>query len=435
MDRLVQGRDADGWLSMTERNISAERLLNLLPDQAEFDSIRAAILRLSVPDRAMRWSEGAAYATLQMRVVPAAQVGALLQDAENALRRRVKRLYDGVAIGISALADGRVEEKALQLILSAEVAEGGDQWRDAIAFYSMAVKLLEESADSALRALASRRLARAHFQLGDYDRAASNYGAALALADGSADLEGVLSAATGLGNVASMRGRWPEATHWYEQALARADQASPHQKAQLYGNLSMTAREQRHFESASRWLDQAFALWPDLTRAEQCELFNNRGMLQSAMGEHDLAIATYNEAMALAAVHFHRAMILDNLAEAYAAQGKLELAEHQARLAEEEGLAMGSPRVLAEVYLRLGRIARLRQDPNGIVFFNKAFDLARAHGYPLLVGQTYYDLALFRKTQGDRVAAAALLQQAMMVFTELGATFLASRVRDELSAH
>ena len=418
---------------MTDRGISAERLLSLLPDQPEFDPIRVAVLRLSVPDRALRWSEGATYATLQMRVIPATQVGALLQDAEAALRRKVKRLYDGVAIGISALTDGAIEAKAQQLISLGEVSESGDQWRAAVALYSMAANLVEESDATSLRALALRRLGRAHLNTGNFERAASSYGASLALAAATADLEGELIASTGLGNVASLRGRWPEAQHWYEQALARAQDATVHQRAQLCGNLSMTAREQRHFESAGQWLDRADELWGELTQAEQCELLNNRGMLLLAMGRMDEALLVLSRAMSLATGQFDRAMILDNLAEAYAQQGKFDLAEHQARLAEEEGLALGSPRVLAEVYLRLGRISRLRNDANGVVFFNKVFDLVRQNGYRLLLGQAYYELALFRKAQGDRLAAAALFEQAMSVFTELGATFLAARVRDEIA--
>ena len=82
------------------------------------------------------------------------------------------------------------------------------------------------------------------------------------------------------------------------------------------------------------------------------------------------------------------------------------------RRAEQHALAAASPRALAEVYIRLGRIFRLREDPNGVTFFEKALELCRRHAYPLLEAAACIEYASFRTALGDVDEARAYEQRA-----------------------
>jgi len=417
---------------LTERSISVERLLGLIPEQPEFDAVRQAILRASVPDPALAWSGSRTYATLNHRAVPHALLPTMLAEAESTSRQRTKRLYDAFAVALSGLADGDIEAKAKHLVSLGEAAEAADQWRDAVAFYSLAQGLTQESPDSGIRALVLRRRGRALLQCGDFRGAAAAYGWGLTVAAVAGDAEAELTAATGLGNVATLQGRWAEAEQWYLKALARCGTAFDRERAQLQINLSMTAREQARLDEAAQRLDDAERLWDALTSTDRSGWCNNRGLLELRRGDLTAADEYFSRALSLAVSHFDHAMILDNLADAAARAGRLELAHQRAREAEEHAIALGSPRVLAEVYVRLGILCRMGYDPNGAAFFEKALDLCHNQAYPLLTGTALLEFGRFRREQGDAKAARSLLQEALRVFAEIGAAAHAAMVMEEL---
>lgn len=417
---------------MNERGIPVERLLDLVPEQPEFDAIRQSILRASVSDPALAWSSSRAYATLNARAVPYSVLATMLAEAEAASRKRTKRLYDAFAVALSGLTDGDIEGKAKQLISLGETAEASDQWRDAVAFYSLAQALTQNCADNDMRALVLRRRGRALLQTGDFRGAAAAYGWSLTVAVAAGDAEAELTAATGLGNVATLQGRWVEAEQWYLQALARCGASFERERGQLQINLSMTAREQGRLEDAAARLEEAENLWDALTSTDRSGWCNNKGLLELRKGDIASAEQNFARALSLAASHFDHAMILDNLADAAARAGNLDLAQQRAREAEEHAIALGSPRVLAEVYLRLGILCRMRGDPNGAAFFEKAIDLCRNQVYPLLFGTVLLEFGRFRREQADRQTARSLMEEALRVFAEIGATAHVATVRNEL---
>jgi tetratricopeptide (TPR) repeat protein len=414
------------------RNLSVESLLAALPEQPEFDLIRQAILRASVASAEPDTAGEASYSTLDRRSIPAAQIPHILAEAELEGRRRAKRLSDSVALALSAVAEGQTAPKLKLLAAAGEEDEQAERWRDAVAHYSMAAHLGRLGNDMELRALALRRLGRAWLNCGEFERAITEYRESLAVATAAGIAEGEITAATGLGNTSSLQGRWSDAARWYHQALDRCTDIFARERGQLCVNLSMTSREQHRLDEARSWLNNARAGWGSLLDTDQSGWFNNDGLLQLALGDISTAEMSFMQALKLAQTLFDRTMILDNLADVSARQNRLELAEARAREAEALALTLGSPRVLAEVYMRLGMLCRQRADTNGVVFFEKALNLARHRNYSLLFGKTLREYGRFRMMLSDPRSANILFTEALTIFSELGAVELAEATRSEM---
>lgn len=417
---------------MAERSIAVQQLLDLLPDNSEFDLLKQAVLRVSVPDPLDRWSSASSYSTLDRRTVPVSLIGSILSEAEGNARRRLKRVFDAVTIAFADVVDHRATENVQQLVSAGEAAEAAEEWRDAIVYYSLAERLSGRRNSGEGHALTLRRLARAYMHFGDYRRAADFYSRSYTLSAAMDDKAGLIIAAMGMGNVIRRQGRWAEANHWDLQAYRRCGEGFERERAQVCVNLSITAREQNLNQDADMWLKRAREFWDVLTTAEKTAWWTNHGLVRLAQGEFDSARSSFDRALADAASHFHRAMILDNMAELAIRQEHYEVAESWCRQAEEHALALGTSRVLAEIYMRLGRVCRFRGDPNGVAFFEKAVDLGSKGSFPLLYGTILLEYGIFRKRDGDGLGARDLFIRALEVFSELGATTRLEEVQAEL---
>lgn len=419
---------------MNERHVSVRNLTDLLPDMPEFDALRIALHRAAQTAQHDEWSEPSPYDTVDRRVIPTALLGSIISDAENEMRKRLKRLHDAANITFAAAASGRPEDKAEQLVALGAAAEAREQWRDAFAYYLLAHHATRDAADLHMRALIHRRVGRAALNVGEFARATHHYFVGLTIAAAATDDEGQLTAATGLGNVASYQGRWPEAEQWYANALSLAENGFARERAQLLVNLSMTARERGFFNAAHQHLSAARSAWEDLTDADRAGWYNNMGLLRLAEADADGAESNFMQALEGEPGLYHRAMVLENLAEVALLRGDLSLAEARCRHAEDLAIAHGSPRALAEIYLMLGRIAARRQDPNGVVFFEKALEGTRDRRYPLMTGEIFHEYGRFRLVLEDASAARGLFERALEVFRELGATAVIEEVEADLAS-
>jgi tetratricopeptide (TPR) repeat protein len=137
-----------------------------------------------------------------------------------------------------------------------------------------------------------------------------------------------------------------------------------------------------------------------------------------------MAEGILHQALSSAHSEFERAMVLDNLAELFIRQGNLSEAEALARSAEEAALRAGSPRALAEIYTRLGKIFRLRGDGNGVTFFEKAVEICGQRRYPHTEANAYLEYGLFRHLHGDLDEARTYFERARQLFGDVGAARL-----------
>lgn len=398
-----------------------DQLFRVLPDVPELAALREAMLGASRPDPAKLWASASQYATYDKRVLPDAAVDDVIRDARATAIERVQRIFDAADAVLDAARTGDDAAAVSRLIGMGEAAEASGDGRQASAWYGAAATLAAPLSDRALLLLALRRLARARLAAGELEESLTLYRSSLEHAHAIADVAARAIALTGIGNALSLQSRWDAAREQYEQALELTAAHELRLRAQLQVNLAMVAREQGRHDDAHSWLAVARAAWPDLTAQDRSGWHNIAGLTALSLGALADAESELVAALACAEGRFQRAMILDNLTEVAIHAGHLTEAEVLARRAEQHALAAGSPRALAEVYTRLGRVFRLRQDPNGVTFFEKAIELCRHYRYPLLEAAACLEYAGFRAALGDADEARAYEQHAQQLIARSGA--------------
>ena len=361
---------------------------------------------------------------------------ALDQAVNEAARRahmRVQHMYEVLRRVLTALSNNDIDGAAAELIAAGEQLEADENLAGALAWYRAAERLAARSNNRAIRAEALRNCAMLHVAAGATDDAVACYKASFEQAQAAGDLEGQIVALTGLGIVAGYQGQTPTALAHFEDALGRCGEQFPRRRAQLFTNMAAMLGEDGEYDAASARLAEASALWSHLTESDRCGWYNSRGLLALSRGEIEMAESILHQALTAAHSEFERAMVLDNLAELCVKQGNLSEAEGLARSAEEAALRAASPRALAEIYTRLGKIFRLRGDANGVTFFEKALEICRLRRYPQIEANTYLEYGHFRRLHGDMEEARTYFERARQLFNQIGAARLERAAAEQLA--
>ncbi len=418
---------------MARPDLPVSLLLRAVPDLAEFAALRRTILAASSTDARREWAGSASYATYEQRVLSLGEIGAAIRASYTESVRRSRRIHRALRRALAAVALDEGARAVREIIALGTAAEEQDDWQDAVAFHELALFLCGVVAsDPAQHVLAQRCAGRARLRAGDLRGAQAHYHAALADADAYDLLEHQIVALTGLGNLASLQGRWRDAEQAYRTALARAATAFPVLRGQLCINLSMTAREQGAGDDAARWLGEARLLWEELGSADRAVWFNNQGLLHLYGGRLEAAETAFADALEEAPGQFDVAMLYENLAEVCTRRGQMPRAEAYARRSEEYALSVGSDRALAEAYLRLARIHLQRRDASAIGFFEQAVAVARRGPFPLVQARAHLEYGRYRRSLGDLDDARLHLEEAVRIFADLGAHEAERRASEEL---
>lgn len=404
--------------------LTLDRLLGALPELGELAPLREALLSASVLDPARQWSRASTYATYDKRLLPPSEIARVIASAAQDARSRVDSIYACATRLFAALSADDPRAAAEELLSAGKQMELQDNITAAIAWYEAGVRVAEYANERSLRARALSQLANAHVSRGSMDSAERHYRNSMEQAVAAADVEGQIIAGTGLGNVAGYQGQFNEALAYFDAALQICGTEYPRRRALLFTNMASMLSEQDLLEEASARLADASALWEHFAEADRCIWYNSRGLLALNRGEIELAEGILHQALESATNDFERAMVLDNLAELFIRQGNLSESESLARAAEEAALRAGSPRALAEIYTRLGKIFRLRADANGVTFFEKALEICRSGRYPHIEANAYLEYGLFRQLHGDHDEARSYFQRAKQLFGEVGAARL-----------
>jgi tetratricopeptide (TPR) repeat protein len=410
--------------------VTLDRLLGALPETGELASLRSELLSASVVDLTRLWSGASAYATYDKRLLSPHALEQAVSTAAASAHARVDAMYSAVGRVLAALFANDLPRAADELIAVGEQVEIEENNTAAQAWYESAERVGAQGGVPAVRARALRYLAVLHVNRGATEEATARYRASLEHAAAAGDLEGQIVAMTGLGIVAGYQGQYAEALAIFEGAVATCGDGFPRRKAQLFTNMAALLGEEGRYDEASARLADASASWTHLSEADRCGWYNSRGQLALNRGELELAEGILHQALTAARSEFERAMVLDNLAELFIRQGNLSEAEALARSAEEAALRSGSPRALAEIYTRLGKIFRLRGDANGVTFFEKAVEICRTRRYPHTEANAYLEYGLFRRLHGDIEEARTYFERARQLFGAVGAARL-ERVADE----
>ncbi len=414
-------------------DVTLDRLLGALPELSELAVLRSALLSASTVDATRAWSHSSAYATYDKRLLSSPGLEEAVRAAAQIAHTRVDRLYGTLTRTLAALRVGNLEAAAAELLLVGEQLAAEENPGAASAWFEAADRVAAQAANHALRARAQRNRGLLNVNRGAPDEAAAAYRASLELAAVAQDIEAQVVALTGLGIVAGYQGRTPEALHHFEAALVLCADNFPRRRAQLFTNMAVLLGEEGAFDEASARLADASALWAHFTDADRCGWYNSRGLLVLNRGDLEMAEGILHQALGLAHSEFERAMVLDNLAELFIRQGNLSEAEALARSAEEAALRASAPQALATVYIRLGKIFRLRDDANGVTFFEKTLEICRQRSYPHTEANAYLEYGIFRRLHGDIEEARSHLARARQLFGDLGAARLERAAQEQLA--
>ena len=413
--------------------VTLDRLLGALPELGDFGTLRDALLSASVVHTSHVWSNASAYATYDKRSLSPEALRQAIAEASRLAHARVDTLYASIQRVLEALATNDLSGAARELLTVGEQLQNEDNALAAMHWFRASDRVAERAGDRVLRARALWLLAIAHLNQGDTDAAETNYRASLTQASSVGDVYAEVSAMIGLGNIAGYQGRHNDALAHFEEALRVCGDEYPRRRAMLFINMANMLIEQSRLDDASARLADASAFWAELLPSDYVLWYNTRGMLALERGEIELAEGLFYQALEVAPSQFERAMVLDNLAELFIRQGNLSEAESLARSAEEAALRAGSPRALAEIYTRLGKIFRLRADQNGVTFFEKAVEICRGRSYPHTEANAYLEYGMFRRLHGDLEEARSYFERARQLYAAVGAEAQERRAADQLA--
>lgn len=418
---------------MNPRDLRIGNALDLLPDLAEMQPLREALVVGSVEDPSRRWAGSEAYRTVEARLADLDALEARLPDLVRRHAERVERVWAAVLRAERAVEANRLADAARALVEAGEVEESAGRLEPAQAFYQRARELGRRPRDRSAEGLALRRLGRIAKARGDLRAGIEHYLHGFEVAEAEGDTNGAIVACQGLGNCYVDEGNWAEAERWYRLGLERIGDLRSVERWQLESNLSIVARRSGRLDEAVDWLtrarETAAVAGPP---ASQVYLSNAEGMLLVAMGRLPEAETAYRTALAAAAAPDAEATVLINLGECLLLQGRLSDSVETVRRLERLAIANGLDSYLVHVYLGLGAAAREAGDPDAVVFYEQALDLSRRspRSERALVLREY---ARHDARQGAVEAAAARLREAAALYEAGGSVLEREAVEQELN--
>lgn len=422
---------------MTARPLRVERALELLPELDDLLPLRDALIGLSRADGESAWTDAEAYATVESRLADADGVEAAIPGLVARIARRVEAVYREVVASLRAAERGDLAAASEALVAAGEVEEGWGRYPQAARYYDRAAEIGRSARDRRPEGLAHRRRARVAKAMGDLAGALELYGLGYEIAEAQRDVEGMVVACQGLGNVLVEQARWEEAEAWYLRGLERLGGQDPSRpRWQLESNLSLVTRRSGRLEESEAWLARArhtVERLGDLTG--RVYVFNADGLLRVARGEPGRAEAAYREALRFAESPTERARVMVNLAESLLLQRRVAEAESTTRELEAITVEHGLIASLPYVYRGLGAVAGARRDEEGFLFYEQALDLCRTRGLPPFeLALTQLEYAEFEGVVGRPASARARLEEACALFAELGTRLELERARSARAA-
>jgi tetratricopeptide (TPR) repeat protein len=411
-----------------------EDIFALLPDLDELESLRLALVGIAIPDPGKAWDSSNAYATVDKRIVSAGRLEEAVNESEENLHRYVSSLFDALRPLFRSFWSGDSIETAHRLIALGAGQEEHGLYRKARLCYDVALAYALPLPDKKPQILALRRIARMALSLGGFQEALSYYQRCAELAHDSGDLHAEIIALTGCGNVRLWQGRWADAESSYREVLNLIDSADTQgqfllERAQLYNNLGNAATRQMHLGVAEDWFEKGLEVWADIESPfDRAVCYHNKALLRDLQGRREEARDCYRQSLELPIPSGMWAGIAIDLAESYLRDGHVSKAEEWGRAAEERAISARSPYFLGRMYHGRGNIARALGDEGGFTFFEKALQIAREKGYPLLEGEALVDYARLRIQTGGEEEAQAYLDRAKEIFTGMGAMHELARV-------
>jgi tetratricopeptide (TPR) repeat protein len=413
--------------------LRVEQALRLLPDVDVLAPFRAFLVGASRSKPPVE-----PYHTVGKRLVPLSELRELVSRAVGRVTDHLSALYEAAVQALEAEQRGDMSGvvRALLGAGSREEAVGRDS--QARAWYEHALRVAEELRDRQPEVDALLHLGHLDATRGQPHSGARRFQRALALADAERELSGAARACQGLGDVAQSEEQWQGAESWYTRGLRYAEQDRV-LTGRLWLGLAEVARQRGQTNEAADRLRRAQRIFDELNHEEGAvRVLNAWGLFEAKQQRHAEALGHYRNALAwLLKLDRHPGLELAirlNVCELYLSWGKLRDAEDEIRAAEEQAISYNHTRLLARLYVVMGKVLGRQGDETGFVFFEKAIELCRgSEPLPRAEAEVYAEYGRFRNEVGEREEARGYLERAREIFHSIGDERAASRIEDELS--
>lgn len=418
--------------------LRVEQALRLLPDVDGLAPLRAFVVSLSSARGPQAWTAAEPNRTIGKRALDPTELRARVPQVIARVTGRVGELYAAAVDALESERNGDFPQAVRALVRAGQCEELDGRHVQAEAWFRQGLRIAEQLRDRQPEMEALYHLGRVQATRGYLDGGARSLQRSLALAEAESDHPHAATACQGLGDVLYAQGQWVGADAWYTRGLQHATDDSL-AGARLWLGAGEASLRRRDVAVSGERLARAL---------EQFEAVNDtdgvvrtllaRGALEGVRGRAAAdVLATYREALGrLPVAGADPALELSvrlRLADAYIDAGRLPDAEDEARRAEELAIGHQLGRMLARVYVLMGRMRARQGDENGFVFFEQAIELCRGgEAAPRLEAGVYREYADFRMAMGDRHEARAYLVRARDLLEPFGDGAAVARIDDEL---
>jgi tetratricopeptide (TPR) repeat protein len=430
----------------SQASLRVEQALRLLPDVDGLAPLRAFVVSLSAARGPQAWTAAEPNRTIGKRALDPTELRARVPQVIARVTGRVGELYTAAVDALESERNGEFSKAVLSLLRAGQCEEQDGRFAQAEAWYQQALRIAEQLRDRGPEIETLAHLGRLQAARGYFEDGARAFQRSLALAEaeGGGDRVRAAAACRGLGDVLCAQTQWAGAEAWYTRGLQHAHDC-PAQAAALWLGLGNTAHRRGQPATAADRLHRALEIYESLgDTAGTIGTLLARGALEAAQGRPAAVLATYREALGRLPVAgadpaLEIAVRL-RLADHYLDAGRLPDAEDEARRAEELAITHQLSRLLARVYVLMGRMRGRQGDENGFVFFEQAIELGRGGGGAGGGGQpdgrleadVYREYAIFRTALGDRHEARAYLSRARELLEPFGDAAALERIDEEL---
>lgn len=266
----------------------------------------------------------------------------------------------------------------------------------------------------------------AHFQRGDYGRAADEYERVRESASAAGDSRVVARALDALGATAFGRGSLDDAAECYQAATDRRREVDDHRGvARGLGALGEVTAERGDLDAAEEYHREGLELARDLGyRRGVARRLDSLGRIERRRGDLDASETYHRESLTISRDVGNR----HGVARSLAGLGAIAVTRHDVDAAEEryrESLdvsrAVGDRRGIARALQGLGGVARQRREFDAAeTYYRDSLAIARAAGNRRGVARSLDGLGLVAVARGDLVAAEEYHRDALEIARETG---------------
>jgi tetratricopeptide (TPR) repeat protein len=418
--------------------VKVEQALRLLPSLEAMAPLRSLLLSVSRTDERTRWASAGHYLTVGKRSVEADDLRERLDALLGQITAHLRGLYRTVVEAIEAQGRGDALAAIAALRRAGGLEERAGRFRQAEAWYEVALELAVELSDRSAELELLRVRGALTRTLGRYSEAARHCQRSLALAEAEFNEGAVIDACEELGNINRAMGEWDGARAWYERGLSLNGTLGV-RTGWLLLRLGDLARGRGDVVAAADLIGRAREhMEAGGDSAGMAQTLSAMGQVHVAHGHLTAASAAYREALAWAR-HGPEPANLEvdiriRLADLALESGRWLEAESDLRQAEQSALAHGLAHRLVEIYTLLGRLSGRGGEETGFVFFEQALELCRALELDeLLMADVCVAYGQFHGALGNVDSSRAYLERAGETYQERAQVGGVERVHAELS--